>query len=58
MNEDGCGSSVVWNICSEISLDNVFLKFINWITFKWDSVMWHIIPLMGVYLSLDHIEDS
>ena len=26
MDEDGCGSSGVWNICSNVSLDNVVLS--------------------------------
>ena len=30
MDEDGCGSSGVWNIQSDISLDNVFLSFYCW----------------------------
>ena len=30
MDEDGCGSSGVWNICSEISLDDVVLSVYYW----------------------------
>ena len=30
MDEDGCGSSGVWNIHSDISLDNVVLSFYYW----------------------------
>ena len=30
MDEDGCGSSGVWNIHSDISLDNVVLSVYNW----------------------------
>ena len=30
MDEDGCGSSRVWNICSGISLDNVVISVYYW----------------------------
>ena len=30
MDEDGCGSSGVWNICSYVSLDDVVLSVYNW----------------------------
>ena len=30
MDEDGCCSSVVWNIRSDISLDDVVLSVYNW----------------------------
>ena len=30
MDEDGYSSSVVWNICSDISLDDVVLSVYNW----------------------------
>ena len=30
MDEDGCGSSGVWNIHSYISLDDVVLSFYYW----------------------------
>ena len=30
MEEGGCGSSGVWNIHSDISLDNVVLSVYNW----------------------------
>ena len=30
MDEGGCGSSGVWNIHSDISLDNVVLSFYYW----------------------------
>ena len=30
MDEDGCGSSGVWNICSEISLDDVVISVYYW----------------------------
>ena len=30
MDEDGCGSSVVWNIQSDISLNDVVLLVYNW----------------------------
>ena len=46
MDEGGCGSSGLWNICSDISLDNVVLSFYYWVTFKWDYLMWFIIALL------------
>ena len=30
MDEDGCGSNGVWNIRSDVSLDNVVLSVYNW----------------------------
>ena len=30
MDEDGCGSSGVWNICSDISLENVVISVYYW----------------------------
>ena len=30
MDEDGCGSSGVWNIRSDISIDDVVLSVHNW----------------------------
>ena len=30
MDEDGCSSSGVWNIRSDISLEDVFLSVYNW----------------------------
>ena len=30
MDKDGCGSSGVWNICSDNSLDDVVLSVYNW----------------------------
>ena len=30
MDEDGCGSSVVWNICLDISLEDVVLSVYYW----------------------------
>ena len=30
MDEDGCGSSGVWNICSDVSFDDVVLSVYNW----------------------------
>ena len=30
MDEDGSGSSVVWKICSDISLDDVVLSVYYW----------------------------
>ena len=30
MDEDGCGSNGVWNICSDISLDDVVLSVYYW----------------------------
>ena len=30
MDKDGCGSSGVWNILSDISLDDVVLSVLNW----------------------------
>ena len=30
MDEDGCGSSGVWNICSKISHDDVVLSVYYW----------------------------
>ena len=35
MDEDGCGSSGVWNIRSDINLKMWFFQFITGITFKW-----------------------
>ena len=46
MDEYGCGSSGVWNIQSDISLDDVIFQFITVITFKWDHVIWHSIDLL------------
>ena len=30
MDEDGCGSSAIWNIRSDNSLDDVVLSIYNW----------------------------
>ena len=50
MDEGGCGSSGVWNICSYIPLDECgslwLFQFITGVTFKWYYVLWFIISLM------------
>ena len=45
MDEDGCGSSGVWNICSEITIGNVVFQFLTGITFKWDYVIGRSVAL-------------
>ena len=53
MDEDGCGYSGVWNICSDISLDDLVLS-----VYYWDGlcdVAYYCSA--GVYCSLDQIED-
>ena len=47
MDKNGCGSSGVWNIRSDVSLDDVFFQFITWIAFNQDYVMWRIIYLLA-----------
>ena len=57
MNEDGCGSSGLWNIRSDNSLDDVVLSVYNWDYLqvglcnrtKWCSA--------DMYWSLDQIEN-
>ena len=46
MVEGGCGSSELWNICSEISLDDFFFLFITVITFSLYFVMWISVALL------------
>ena len=46
MYEDGCGSSGVWNILSDISLDDVVFQLITGITFKWDYVIGRSVALL------------
>ena len=57
MDEYGCDSSVVWNICSDISLANAFLS-----VYYWDYLQVGLFGVAyycsaGVYWSLDQIED-
>ena len=46
MDEDGCGSSGVCNIRSEISLYDVVFQFITGITFKWYYVIGRSVALL------------
>ena len=39
MDEDGCGSSGVWNIRSDISLEDVVISVHYWDYLKWDYVI-------------------
>ena len=55
MDNGGCGFSGVWNIHSDISLEDVVFQFITGITFKWDYVLWRIIDLLvwiGLWIKL------
>ena len=45
MDEDECGSSGVWDICSDMSLDYT-AQFITGINIKWDYVLLRIIALL------------
>ena len=57
MGEDGCGSSGLWNIFSEISLDGVVLSFYYWDFLQvglWDVAYYFS---AGVDWYLDQIED-
>ena len=56
MDDYGCGSSGVWNIHSEISLDNVVLSF-----YYWDCLLLVLCDMAyycstGVNCSLDQID--
>ena len=46
MDEDGYSSSGVWNILSDISLDDVVVKFITGINFNWDYVIGRSVALL------------
>ena len=46
MDEDGCGSSGVWNIHSDISLTMWLFQFITGINFKWDYVIGRSVDLL------------
>ena len=46
MDLGGCDSSGVWNINSDILLEDVVFQFITGITFNWDQVLWRIIALV------------
>ena len=46
MDEDGCGSSVSWNIYQMFHLMIWFFQFINEITFRWDYLLWKIVFML------------
>ena len=46
MDVYGCGSSEVWNIRSDISLDDVVFQFITGIIFKWYYVIRSSVALL------------
>ena len=57
MEEDGCGSSVVWNIRSDISLESVVLS-----VYYWDCLPVGLCNRAkccpaGIYWSLDQIDN-
>ena len=56
MDEDGCGSSVVWNICSYISLDDVVLSVYYWDCLQVGLCNWAKCCSTGMDWSLDQIE--
>ena len=57
MDEDGCGSSAVWNICSDISLDDVVLSVYHWDYLQVVLFNWEKCCSIGMDWSLDQIED-
>ena len=46
MDKDGFGSSVLWNIRSDISLDDLVLSVYNWGYLQVDHVIWRSIALL------------
>ena len=55
MDEDRCGSSGVWNILLDISLDYVVFQFVTGINFKWDYLIWQNFALLiwiGIWTKL------
>ena len=57
MDEDGCGSSGVWNIRSEISLDDVFLSVYYWYYLQRGLCNWDQFCSVGMDWYLDQIEN-
>ena len=57
MDEDGCGSSGVWNISSDISLDDVILSGYYWDYLQVGICNWAKCLSNGMYWSLYQIED-
>ena len=46
MDEDGCGSSGVWNIFSYISLDNVVFQFLNGVNLMCYDMLGRVVDLL------------
>ena len=46
MDEDGRGASGVWNICSDISLDDVVISVYYWDYLQWDYLIGQSVALL------------
>ena len=57
MDEDECGSSEVWNIHSDTSLDDVVLSVYNWGYLQAGLCNWVKCCSTGMYWSLDQIDN-
>ena len=57
MDEDGCGYSGVWNIRSDISLEDVVLSVYYWDYLQVGLCNWAKCCSTGMNWSLDQIED-
>ena len=57
MEKDGCGSSVVWNFCLDISLENVVLSVYYWYYLQVGLCDVTYYVSADVYYSLDQIND-
>ena len=56
MDEDGCGSSGVWNILPDVSIDDVVLSVYNWDYFQVGLCDVLVCCYDGVDLSFDQID--
>ena len=57
MDKDGCGSSVVWNIRSDISLDDLVLSVYAWYYLQVGLCNWTYFGSAGMDFSLDQIDN-
>ena len=57
MDEDGCGYSGVWNICSDNSHDDVVLSVSNWDYLQVGLCNWVKCCSADMNCSLDQIEN-
>ena len=57
MNEDGCGSSGVWNIFSDIKIENLVLSVYYWDCLQVVLFVVEYCCFAGVDWCLDQIED-